>query len=158
MSCHETGATMTAVLAGCGAGVYVLPEEFTFSDENPLTGEPFARSVFEDLPPWVQSVVEDVVRVSPSRWDDLAYDGEVFTVVGPFRVFDLRRFLAGARARGGAGSSRWCPDCRGSLAQVDPDGSLTGMVGAVCLCHCASPSPRRLVGRASATVSAVVAW
>ncbi|MFT7836356.1 hypothetical protein Q5530_09410 [Saccharothrix sp. BKS2] len=100
-----------------------------------------------DLPDWVQAVVLDEVG-GEGEWNALVDSGEVYGVVGPNRSYSVRGFLASLRKRVGRGPSGSCPDCRGSLAVFDVDGSLTGRAGTAVWCSCAAgevevPGPRR---------------
>ncbi|WIY03835.1 hypothetical protein QRX60_08290 [Amycolatopsis mongoliensis] len=118
--------------------VTVIPERFRFSDENPLTLEPFGRNKFGDLPPYVEDVITDVVGLTEAKWEALVDAGETYTVVGPFQYYSLaplfRTFPDRVHRAGPAG---WCPDCWGTLAACDRDGSVTGTVGTAYVCFCA---------------------
>ncbi len=118
--------------------VTMIPARFRFSDENPLTLEPYARNKFGDLPPYVEDVITDVVGLSGAEWDALVDAGDTYTVVGPFRSYSLARFLRSVAQRGDrCAPAGVCPDCWGTLAIRDRDGSLTGHVGGAAICHCA---------------------
>lgn len=120
--------------------VHVIGDRFRFSDVNPLTGDPYARSRWVDLPDWVQAVVLD--EVGPEgKWNALVDSGEVYGEVGPNQSFSVRGFLASLRKGGGRGTSGACPDCRGTLAVFDKDGSLTGKSGTAVWCSCAYGAP-----------------
>ena len=118
--------------------VTVIPERFRFSDENPLTLEPYGRNKFGDLPPYIEDVITDVIGLKKAEWDALVDAGETYTVVGPFRYYSLaslfRTFPNRKRRRAPAGM---CPDCWGTLAACDTDGSVTGRIGTAFLCICA---------------------
>ncbi len=132
---------MTGVLASVVEEPYIVevPERFRFSDENPLTLVPYSKGRFGDLPPYVEDVITDVVGLSGAEWDALVDAGEVYSVVGPHRSYSLSTFLQSVRKRGTRGGPKHlCGDCWGTLAVHDSDGSLTGRVGAVCLCYCAT--------------------
>lgn len=124
-------------LAEVGPYVVEVPERFRFSDENPLTLEPYARGKFGDLPPYIETVIMDELELSPQEWDDLVEQGEVYSVVGPSQEFSLARFLRVVRKRKGCeGPKGVCGDCWGTMAVDDFDGSMTGRVGGVYVCHC----------------------
>ena len=59
-------------------------------------------------------------------------------MVGPFRYYSLRPFLASVRKRTGRERvpEGVCRDCLGTLAMPDPDGAMTGHAGGVALCRC----------------------
>lgn len=132
---------MTGVLAVPVDEPYVVevPERFRFSDENPLTLEPYAWGRFGDLPPYIEDVITDVVGLSGAEWDRLVDAGEVYSVVGSQRSFSLARFLRSVRARTGreVAAQGFCGDCLGTCAIRDSDASLTGRQDAVVLCGCA---------------------
>lgn len=115
-----------------------IPERFRFSDENPLTLEPYARNKFGDLPPYVEDVILDEVGLTREEWDALVEKNETYAVVGPNRYYSLSRFLGTVRRRKGraAPSGRVCGDCWGTLAADDYDGSITGRPGTVFVCFC----------------------
>lgn len=118
--------------------VVEVPERFRFSDENPLTLEPYARGRFGDLPPYIEDVIVEQVGLSPTRWNALVGAGEVYSVVGPFQEFSLAGFLRSVRERDvWDGSEDVCGDCWGTLAAKDYDGSVTGRIGGVYVCFCA---------------------
>lgn len=115
----------------------LVPERFTFSDENPVTLEPYAECVIGDLPPWVETVITDVVGLSPAEWDALVEKGETYTAVGPEKEYPLTGFLATVAARAGKPAPAGvCPDCWGTWASADPDGAATGQVGRAIFCSC----------------------
>ncbi|SFN96427.1 hypothetical protein [Amycolatopsis rubida] len=117
--------------------VTVIPDRFRFSDENPLTLDPYARNKFGDLPPYIEDVITDVVGLTQAEWDALVDQGETYSVVGPFQYYSLARFLRSVARRGHrSGPAGVCPDCWGSLAMSDVDGSMTGRVGAAVVCVC----------------------
>lgn len=117
--------------------VTVIPERFRFSDENPLTLDPYARNKFGDLPTYIEDVITDVVGLTGPEWDALVDAGETYTVVGPFRWYSLAPMLRSLSARQNRkGPAGVCPDCWGTLAACDTDGSVTGTVGAGFLCFC----------------------
>ncbi len=118
--------------------VVEVPERFRFSDENPLTLEPYARGRFGDLPPYIEHVITYVLELSAAQWDALVDADEVYSVVGPFQEFSLAGFLRSVRERGDwDGPSHVCGDCWGTLAARDYDGSVTGRIGGVYVCFCA---------------------
>lgn len=119
--------------------VVEVPERFRFSDENPLTLEPYARNKVGDLPPYIEEVITDELGLSRQDWDALVERGETYSVVGPHKEYSLARFVASVRRRNGreAPNSKVCGDCWGTLAVDDFDGSMTGRKGAVYFCgHC----------------------
>lgn len=117
--------------------VTVIPDRFRFSDENPMTLDPYSRNKFGDLPPFIEDVITDVVGLSQREWDALVDRGEVYSVVGPFQYYSLARFLRKVASRGSrTGPAGVCPDCWGTWAMSDLDGSMTGRVGAAVMCVC----------------------
>jgi hypothetical protein len=116
----------------------VIGEWFRLSDENPLTGRPYATSKSFQLPPYVLEAVTAELGVTEARWNDLVRRGEVFTVVGPRERFSLRAFLRQVRRRPAEAQvgPRTCEDCWGTLATHDWDGSMTGSTRNVYLCTC----------------------
>ncbi|MBE1499039.1 hypothetical protein H4696_006139 [Amycolatopsis lexingtonensis] len=117
--------------------VTVIPERFRFSDENPLTLEPFGRNKFGDLPPYIEDVITDVIGLTEAKWEALVDAGETYTVVGPFQYYTLAPFLRAVANRvGRQAPAGVCPDCWGTGAMCDEDGSMTGRVGGAVLCGC----------------------
>jgi hypothetical protein len=116
-----------------------VPERFRFSDENPLTLEPYARNKIGDLPPYIEDVITNVVGLSCAEWDALVDKGDVYEIVGPHRWYSLSVFLRSVRARTGREKTPKgrCGDCLGTLAQRDTDGSITGRSDGVVVCWCA---------------------
>jgi len=94
-------------------------EWFCLSDDNPLTGRPYATSRSYELPPYVLDAVEEGLGITAVRWNELVRRGEVYTVTGPRQRF-----------------SRTCEDCWGTLATHDYDASVTGSARNVFLCSC----------------------
>ncbi|MFB9906812.1 hypothetical protein [Allokutzneria oryzae] len=64
-----------------------VPVTFTFADRNPITGEPYERSRFRDLPGFVAAVVTDYLDMPSAEWNLLVEYGEVAEFVDPHRVF-----------------------------------------------------------------------
>lgn len=77
---------------------------FRFRDTNDLTGLPFARSKFRDLPEFVADVVVDRLAIEPGEWDELVDMGEVYEFVGYDESFPLPRSVARLQR---------CPTCNG---------------------------------------------
>lgn len=118
--------------------VVEVSERFRFSDENPLTLEPYARGRFGDLPPYIEDVIVEQLGLAPTRWNALVGAGEVYSVVGPFQEFSLAGFLRSVQERDvWDGSEDVCGDCWGTLAAKDYDGSVTGRTDGVYVCFCA---------------------
>ncbi|MGW5050645.1 hypothetical protein [Actinokineospora sp. NPDC004072] len=120
-------------------GVWVMPEGFRFSDENPVTGLAYARSRFDDLPGYAQRVVESVLDLAAWRWDRLVGEGEAYSVAGVFTWYPITDFLALVAERNDDRTppSARCHECWDTLVVRDSDGSMTGRVGAGYLCPCA---------------------
>jgi hypothetical protein len=117
----------------------IIPERFSFADINPLTGFPYARSSFGDLPPYAMHVIDIHLGVTPTEWDDAVAAGEAYSISGWQRTYAItswlrqeRRYRKGRRAGGNT-----CPDCFGTTVDFDADGSVTGRVGTPILCWCA---------------------
>ncbi|GAB3480073.1 hypothetical protein FB471_3234 [Amycolatopsis cihanbeyliensis] len=128
-------------LAVLADGPYMpeIPVWFRFSDENPLTLEPYAECGFGDLPPYIEDVIVDELGLKPTEWNALVDERAVYELVDPDRWFSLERFCGQVAARGRrSGPPAACPDCWGTLAACDADGSITGRVGTPHLCLCAS--------------------
>ncbi|EID55504.1 hypothetical protein [Saccharomonospora xinjiangensis] len=118
--------------------VVEVPERFRFSDENPLTLEPYALGRFGDLPPYIEDVIVEQVGLSPTRWNALVASGDVYSVVGADQWFSLAEWLRCEVVRRTTGTcpKDACGNCWGTLLEFD-DGSYTGTVGAAVLCICA---------------------
>jgi hypothetical protein len=116
----------------------VIGEWFCLSDDNPMTGRPFATSLSHELPPFVLDAVQEQLRITARRWNELVRRGEVYTVTGPRERFSLRAFLHQVRNRPevAAVGPRTCEDCWGTLATHDYDASMTGNSRNVYLCSC----------------------
>lgn len=120
----------------------VIGEWFCLSDDNPLTGRPFATSRSYELPPFVLDAVEDGLRITSAQWNELVHRGAVYTVTEPGRRFSLRAFLRQVRNRPvtAAVGPRTCEDCWGTLATHDYDASVTGSARNAYLCSCTMDS------------------
>ena len=116
----------------------VIGEWFCLSDDNPLTGRPYATSRSYELPPYVLDAVEEGLGITAVRWNELVRRGEVYTVTGPRQRFSLRAFLRQVRNRPAVAAvgPRTCEDCWGTLATHDYDASVTGSARNVFLCSC----------------------
>jgi hypothetical protein len=125
-----TGSTVGPVTA------HRVPERFRLSDVNPLTQASYAESLFVELPPWAVSVI----GMAPQAWDALASFHSVFSVFDPDRIYDLTWLHRQVLARLDEcpdPTQVICPECWGTLACRDWDGSLSGTLNAVIVCPCA---------------------
>jgi len=131
---------MTATICA----VTPVAARFRFSDDNPLTLEPYARSRFDDLPGYAQDVVENRLGVKPAAWDALVDQGEAYGTTGYRRAYSITGWLRSTRQhRHGTPPSGVCAECWGTCVELDTDGSLTGTVDQPVVCFCADP--RRVV-------------
>lgn len=130
---------MTAILNG--GRVTPIPTRFRFSDNNPVTGTPYARSRFIDLPGYAQTVIETDLGLTPSAWDNLVDQGEAYTMVGHRRTYSITRWLRTTiqHRKHSTLPGDVCPECWGTCVELDSDGSLTGRAGGPVLCFCAEP-------------------
>lgn len=113
--------------------VTLLPHRFRFADMNPMSGVPYAASVFADLPPFVAC---EASVVGP-EWDALVARGEAGYVVDPSTWFSLAEVHEAAVVRSCLSPpSAVCGDCWGTWVCTDFDGSCTGTRGAVMWCSC----------------------
>lgn len=113
-----------------------LPEVFRFADTNPVSGVAYTASPGGQLPPWALRQL----AVDPIAWDALVRAQATTLVVDPYRRFSLAWLRELVRLRPTvAPPPDVCPDCWGTLVQVDSDASLTGIPDALVLCVCATP-------------------
>lgn len=135
---------MTAVMARPEAQV---ADRFRFSDTNPLTGQSYALSRWDDLPGFVVEVVEEF-GMSPAGWDRMVGAGGVFETFGWRETYPIQRWLNWQRARRDRQADRsTCPDCWGTCVQFDEDGSCTGRRGAPMWCCCTLADRKAAAGR-----------
>jgi len=122
-----------------GHEVIRVADRFRFSDNNPLTGKPYARSRFCDLPSYATTLIEHEFGMSAPAWDALVASGEGYDVTGWRRTYSITGWLREqVRSRKGRrAGSRVCPDCFGTTVDFDTDGSVTGTTGTPILCWCA---------------------
>ncbi|MEU6128820.1 hypothetical protein ABZ805_06565 [Saccharopolyspora sp. NPDC047091] len=132
---------MTAVLersAGPSLTEVEYVTSFRFTDVSPRSGRAFGRTLFRDLPEFMQDIVEDL-GVRPAEWDALVREGAAVEVTGGGRYGIPRRAASVLRRmtwNGKPRSARACPDCDGTCVDIDPDGSVTGVVGTPMICSC----------------------
>lgn len=118
-----------------------VPDQVRLTDENPLTGRPYACARSYDLPPYVLDAIENELDLTSCEWNHLVDTGAVLIVAGAGRSLSLAGFLDTVRARGEqTPPGRTCGDCWGTLATHDSDASVTGCADAVYLCICAEPT------------------
>ena len=118
------------------------PIWFSFVEVNPLTGRPYARSRWEELP-YMISVLARRFVLTTGEWDALAAAGRVLQVTGtgawrvPFAMTLPPGLLAPLAAALAVEPPDVCGDCAGNDLSIDDDVSMTGTRDAVFLCWCA---------------------
>jgi hypothetical protein len=143
--------TMFAVPADeTGSPVHVEPmsDVFRFSDTNPVTGRPYTRSQWADLPEFVAHVIEHQLNFCGGEWNVLVEDDEVAEFVRVDRQYSIKQWLAGQAMRQKNHKNRkprknTCEDCQGSGVVFDTHGYITGTPGAPMTCVCMPKPPRK---------------
>ncbi|HEV3355150.1 MAG TPA: hypothetical protein VG247_00045 [Pseudonocardiaceae bacterium] len=114
-----------------------IPDSFRFSDENPMTLDPYGECEFGDLPDYAQNVITFDLELTPAEWDAHVAQRDTRSIVGYWRAFSIKRWLAAERRRRPhvEPGPKQCRDCWGTCVMFD-DGSISGTDGAPLLCMC----------------------
>jgi hypothetical protein len=115
-----------------------IPDSFRFSDENPLTLDPYGECEFDDLPDYAQSVITRELELTPKQWDEHVAQHDTSSVAGHWKLYSIKRWLAAQRRfRSHTEPAQGvCGDCWGTCVQFDDDGSMSGTTGTPVLCLC----------------------